>query len=43
MGWHVYDYRTGRKAARICVPSAIVVGAAAGVAAWIVSSRRHRA
>lgn len=43
MGWHVYDYRTGRKAARIGVPSAIVVGAAAGVAAGIVSSRRHRA
>lgn len=43
MGWHVYDYRTGRKAARIGVPSAIVVGAAAGIAAGIVSSRRHRA
>jgi HAD superfamily hydrolase (TIGR01490 family) len=43
MGWNVHDYRTGRKAARIGVPSALVVGAAAGVAAGIVSSRRHRA
>lgn len=42
MGWHVHDYRTGRKAARIGVPSALVVGAAAGVAAGVVSSRRHR-
>jgi HAD superfamily hydrolase (TIGR01490 family) len=43
MGWYVYDYRTGRKAARIGVPSAIVAGAAAGVAAGIVSTRRrHR-
>jgi HAD superfamily hydrolase (TIGR01490 family) len=42
MGWNVHDYRTGRKAARIGVPSALVVGAAAGVAAGIVSSRRHR-
>ena len=31
-----------RKAAKIGVPSALVVGAAAGVAAGIVSSRRHR-
>jgi HAD superfamily hydrolase (TIGR01490 family) len=44
LGWHVHDYRTGRKAARIGVPSALVAGAAAGVAAGIVSSRRrHRA
>jgi len=42
MGWHVHDYRTGRKAARIGVPSALVVGAAAGVAAGVISSRRHR-
>ena len=41
LGWHVHDYRTGRKAARIGVPSALVVGAAAGVAAGVVSSRRH--
>lgn len=42
MGWHVHDFRTGRKAARIGVGSALVVGAAAGVAAGVVSSRRHR-
>jgi phosphoserine phosphatase len=42
MGWHIHDYRTGRKAAKIGVPSALVAGAAAGVAAGIVSSRRHR-
>ncbi len=41
MGWHVHDYRTGRKAAKIGVPSALVVGAAAGVAAGVLSSRRH--
>ena len=42
MGWHIHDYRTGRKAAKIGLPSALVAGAAAGVAAGIVSSRRHR-
>lgn len=43
MGWHIHDYRTGRKAAKIGVPSALVAGAAAGVAAGIVSTRRrHR-
>jgi len=42
MGWHVYDYRTGRKAARIGVPSALVAGAAAGVAAGVISSKRRR-
>lgn len=42
MGWQIHDYRTGRKAAKIGVPSALIVGAAAGVAAGIVSSRRHR-
>ncbi|MCZ3388130.1 MAG: HAD-IB family hydrolase [Actinomycetia bacterium] len=42
LGWTVHDYRTGRKAARIGVSSALLVGAAAGVAAGIVSSRRHR-
>lgn len=41
MGWHVHDYRTGRKAAKIGVPSALVVGTAAGVAAGVLSSRRH--
>jgi HAD superfamily hydrolase (TIGR01490 family) len=40
MGWYVHDYRTGRKAAKVGVPSALMAGAAAGVAAGIVSSRR---
>lgn len=43
LGWHIHDYRTGRKAAKIGVPSALVAGAAAGVAAGIVSNRRKRA
>jgi len=42
MGWQVFDYRTGRKAARIGLPSAVVSGAALGVAAGIVSARRRR-
>jgi HAD superfamily hydrolase (TIGR01490 family) len=42
MGWHVYDYRTGRKAAKVGVPSVLVLGAAAGVAAGVVVNRRHR-
>ena len=40
MGWYVHDYRTGRKAAKVGVPSALMAGAAAGVAAGIISSRR---
>ncbi len=43
MGWHVHDYRTGRKAAKVGVPSALVLGAAAGVAAGVAANRRHRA
>ena len=43
LGWHIHDYRTGRKAAKIGLPSALVAGAAAGVAAGVISSRRHRA
>ena len=42
MGWYVYDYRTGRKAAKIGVPSALLAGAAAGVAAGVLSNRRRR-
>lgn len=41
MGWYIHDYRTGRKAAKVGVPSALVAGAAAGVAAGIVSNRRR--
>ena len=35
-GWEIRDYRTGRKAARIGVPTAIGVGAAVGGAAALV-------
>lgn len=40
LGWRVYDYRTGRKAAKIGVPSAVAVGAGAGVVAGVLASRR---
>jgi HAD superfamily hydrolase (TIGR01490 family) len=41
--WRVRDYRTGRKAARIGLPAAAGVGAAAGgVAAGLAVRRRHR-
>lgn len=42
LGWRVHDYRTGRKAAKIGVPSALLTGAAAGIAAGVVASRRRR-
>jgi len=42
MGWQVFDYRTGRKAARIGVPTALLSGAAIGVAAGVLSARRRR-
>jgi HAD superfamily hydrolase (TIGR01490 family) len=42
MGWQVFDYRTGRKAARIGVPAAVVSGAAIGVAAGVLSAKRKR-
>ena len=42
LGWQVYDYRTGRKAARIGIPTALVTGAAIGVAAGVLSARRRR-
>ncbi|MEU6848614.1 HAD-IB family hydrolase [Actinacidiphila alni] len=43
-GWRLRDYRTGRKAARIGIPAAAGMGAAAGgtVAAIALSRRRHR-
>ena len=41
-GWRVRDYRRGRTAARLGVPTAMGVGAAAGgVAAGVVVRRRH--
>jgi HAD superfamily hydrolase (TIGR01490 family) len=42
-GWRVRDYRTGRKAAKIGVPTAAVIGAAAGAATAGVAVRRRRA
>lgn len=32
-GWEIRDFRTGRKAARVGIPAALVLGAAAGVVA----------
>lgn len=42
LGWTVRDYRTGRKAAKVGVPTALAVGVAAGIGAGIVTSRRRR-
>jgi phosphoserine phosphatase len=39
-GWRVRDYRTGRKAARVGVPTAAGLGAAAGAVAAVMSARR---
>lgn len=44
VGWEVHDYRTGRKAAKVGVPTALAIGVAAGIAAGVVAGqRRHRA
>lgn len=40
-GWRVRDYRTGRKAARVGVPTAAGLGAAAGAVAAVMSARRR--
>ena len=42
-GWEIRDFRTGRKAARIGIPSALALGAAAGGVAAGVAARRARA
>jgi HAD superfamily hydrolase (TIGR01490 family) len=42
-GWRIRDYRTGRKAAKIGVPTAAVLGAAAGAATAGMAVRRRRA
>jgi HAD superfamily hydrolase (TIGR01490 family) len=39
-GWEVRDFRTGRKAARIGIPAALAVGAAAGSVAAGIAARR---
>ena len=40
-GWQVRDFRTGRRAARIGVPSVIGAGAVAGAVVAGISHRRH--
>ena len=35
LGWRIVDYRTGRKAAKVGVPAAAVLGAVAGIAVEI--------
>jgi HAD superfamily hydrolase (TIGR01490 family) len=41
-GWRVRDYRTGRKAAKVGVPAAGVLGAIAGAVAGATAVRRRR-
>lgn len=41
-GWRVRDFRTGRKAARIAVPTAAVLGAVAGASTAAVALHRSR-
>jgi HAD superfamily hydrolase (TIGR01490 family) len=41
-GWRVRDYRTGRKAVKICVPTAAAAGALAGALAAASARRRSR-
>lgn len=40
-GWEIRDFRTGRKAAKIGVPSALALGAAGGALAAVVAHRRE--
>ncbi|BCN50507.1 hydrolase [Prescottella equi] len=42
-GWDVRDFRTGRKAAKIGVPTALLLGAVGGAVGAILSRRRERA
>jgi HAD superfamily hydrolase (TIGR01490 family) len=41
-GWRVRDYRTGRKAAKIGLPTAAGLGAAAGAVSATMAARRRR-
>ncbi len=41
-GWEIYDFRTGRKAARIGIPAALGLGAVGGAAAATAAFRRSR-
>ncbi|MCQ4121952.1 HAD family hydrolase [Rhodococcus tibetensis] len=42
-GWEIRDFRTGRKAAKIGVPTALLLGAAGGALAAVVARRREHA
>jgi len=42
-GWEIRDFRTGRKAARVAVPAALVAGVVIGGAATALVRRRRRA
>lgn len=39
-GWEIRDYRTGRKAAKIGVPTALALGAAGGALAAVIGRRK---
>lgn len=39
-GWEIHDFRTGRKAAKVGVPTALALGAAGGAAAAVLGRRR---
>ncbi|WP_425464613.1 HAD family hydrolase [Nocardia yunnanensis] len=40
-GWEIRDFRTGRKAAKVGVPTALALGAAGGAAAAVLSRKRE--
>ncbi len=42
LGWRINDYRTGRKAAKIGLPSAAAAGAVAGIVVTAVAAERRR-
>ncbi|QCQ92334.1 HAD family hydrolase [Rhodococcus sp. SGAir0479] len=42
-GWEVRDFRTGRKAAKVGIPTALLLGAVGGAVGAILSRRRERA
>nr|WP_233267125.1 HAD-IB family hydrolase [Tomitella fengzijianii] len=42
-GWEIHDFRTGRKAAKIGVPTALALGAIGGAAATVLGRREQSA
>ncbi|MDN5758776.1 MAG: HAD-IB family hydrolase [Tomitella sp.] len=42
-GWEIHDFRTGRKAAKIGVPTALALGALGGAAATVLNRREQSA